>query len=446
MDRIDTLYSTERAAVKDKLEQAEAVSLTGDYWTSVSNDNYLGVTAHYFTRQWELQSHALTVMKTEERHFADNVVDHFMTVAREWGIEEKVASLTTDSARNMVAAARQLPFEHVPCVAHSVHRAVTVSLHNSPFDSALAKCRKLVGHFKHSPANASELKQQQAAHHQKQEALTQEVPTRWNSTLEMVKRVHRNIKPLRDALALHPTRIPMPTAAELEKTKKLETALEHCRYVSDLLGGEMYVSCSVVLPALCHLSRVMDATEDDPAYMVKFKATFKADMDGRKDKYNTTWLRIATALDPRFKDLKCLTKPDRVQVWNSIRTLLMEMQRPAELDDTPEPAKKKPALMLADESSSDEEEDSVERCIDRYKAEPMINLDDSPQEWWSTHAASHRELAILARRYLSTPATSVPSERLFSLSGHVVQKRRASLSPENVNRLVCLSNWLKAKK
>lgn len=221
--RIDKLYEAERADVKDALDQTETVSLTGDYWTSVSNDNYLGVTAHYFTPQWELRSHALTVMKTDERHFADNIVDHFMTVAREWEIEEKVASLTTDSARNMVAAVRQLPFEH------SVHRAVTVSLQNSPFDSALAKCRKLVGHFKHSPANASELKQQQVAHNQKQEALTQEVPTRWNSTLEMVKRVHRNVEPLRDALALHPTKIAMPTAAELEKTKKLETTLEHCR-------------------------------------------------------------------------------------------------------------------------------------------------------------------------------------------------------------------------
>ena len=32
----------------------------------------LHITAHYFDPQWELQSHALTVMKTEERHFADN--------------------------------------------------------------------------------------------------------------------------------------------------------------------------------------------------------------------------------------------------------------------------------------------------------------------------------------------------------------------------------------
>ncbi|KAG1948870.1 THAP domain-containing protein 11-like [Pimephales promelas] len=92
----------------------------------------------------------------------------------------------------------------------------------------------------------------------------------------------------------------------------------YTRYVSELLGGEKFVSCSVVLPALCHLSRVMEVSEDDPAYMIKFKETFTTDMDKRKEKTNTTWLRVATALDPRFKDLKCLSRTDRAEVWSSV--------------------------------------------------------------------------------------------------------------------------------
>ncbi|XP_060792633.1 E3 SUMO-protein ligase ZBED1-like [Neoarius graeffei] len=408
--RIETFYETEKSQLQQTLGQTDIVALTGDYWTSLSNENYLGVTAHYFTPQWELQSHALTVMKTEERHFADTVAEHFMKVAREWNIEKKVVSLTTDSACNMMAAARKLPFEHMPCVIHSVHRAIKVSLHNSPFDSALAKCRKLVGHFKHSTANALELEQQQIAHKQKKEALTQEVATRWNSTLEMIKRVNRNVEPLREALALNSTKVTMPTATELEKTKKLEAVLEHCRYVSDLLGGEKFVSCSVVLPALCHLSRVMDVTEEDPAYMIKFKETFSADMGGHKEKLNITWLRVATALDPRFKDLKCLSKPDRVLVWDSIHALLQELGKgsQAERDNksTPEPEKKKPALMLTQESSSDEEEDHVDQCIEHYKSEPMIGIEDSPQEWWSTHEASHNIIRMIL------PPTSVTSRHM----------------------------------
>lgn len=217
--------------------------------------------------------------------------------------------------------------------------------------------------------------------------------------------------------------------------------------MSDLLGGEKFVSCSAVLPALCHLSCVLETTEDDPAYMVKYKESFEADLEARKAKTNITWLRVATALDPRFKDLKCINKPDRAEVWDSIRALLhgMEKERPAQPESqaTPDPPSKKQTLMLLQESSSEEEEDNVEQCVERYKAEPLAGMDDCPQEWWSTHKASHSDMARLARKYLATPATSVPCERLFSLSGHVVQKRRASLLSENVNRLVCLSNWLK---
>ena len=71
--------------------------------------------------------------------------------------------MSTDSARNMIAAARELPFDHMPCAAHLIQRAITVALENSPFDGALAKCRKVVGHFKHSPPNAQELEEQQVA-------------------------------------------------------------------------------------------------------------------------------------------------------------------------------------------------------------------------------------------------------------------------------------------
>ena len=46
------------------LEQAASVALTGDNWTSVSNDNYLGVTAHFIDNVWKLRSFALEIKKT----------------------------------------------------------------------------------------------------------------------------------------------------------------------------------------------------------------------------------------------------------------------------------------------------------------------------------------------------------------------------------------------
>lgn len=63
-------------------------------------------------------------------------------------------TIGTDSAPNMIAAA-SLPFEHVPCVVHIVQRIITVLCRDSRFDGVLDKCNKIVGHFKHSPANSA---------------------------------------------------------------------------------------------------------------------------------------------------------------------------------------------------------------------------------------------------------------------------------------------------
>lgn len=150
-------------------------------------------------------------------------------MAREWEIEEKITTVGTDCARNMIAAARILPFEHMPCVAHILQRCITVSLGDSGFVSALSKCRKIVGHFKHSPANALELEAQQATLGQRKEPLIQDVPTRWNSTLEMVKRLNRNQAAVKATLDQQSHKLVMLTPQEWDKLQKLESLLEPCK-------------------------------------------------------------------------------------------------------------------------------------------------------------------------------------------------------------------------
>lgn len=76
-----------------------------------------------------------------------------------------------------------------------------------------------MGHFKHGPASAAELEQKQIKLGQKKESLIQDIPTRWNSTLDMIKSVSRNKHPLREE------------TAEMDKLQRLEMLLEPCRYI-----------------------------------------------------------------------------------------------------------------------------------------------------------------------------------------------------------------------
>ena len=178
MKRIHQLYGDERNTEEEMLAGACHVALMGDHWTSVSNHNSLGVTAHLIDSEWKRKSFALTLSKTVTRHYADACAEQFNAVTKEWEIENKVTMIGTDSARNMVAAARQLPTEHIPCAAHMLQRTITVCLEDSSFDTALAKCRKIVGHFKHSPASTEKLHQQQTALGQAREPLVQDISTK----------------------------------------------------------------------------------------------------------------------------------------------------------------------------------------------------------------------------------------------------------------------------
>lgn len=158
--------------------------------------------------------------------------------------------------------------------------------------------------------------------------------------------------------------------------------------------------------------------------------------------------KVATSLDPRFKDLKCLPRAEREPVWAKLSELV-KAEEPAlqpPMEEEPEPPKKKTALLLMGSESESDEETPVSNVVERYKVEPSASEDQCPLKWWSEHTACYGNMAHIAQKYLGTPATTVPCERLFSLAGHIVQKRRSCLSSDIVNKLVCLSDWWKKEK
>ena len=160
---------------------------------------------------------------------------------------------------------------------------------------------------------------------------------------------------------------------------------------------------------------------------------------------------LAAALDPRFRKLSFLSPAQRSEV----KTVLEEKAStggdsctstsPSSSSDQPPCKKKKPSVLdslLGEEDSSDNEGGSIVEEVALYLDERPIKRKEDPIAWWRANANRFPRLAVLARRYLSIPATSTPSERVFSVAGIVVDKRRCALSAEMINALVFLHrNW-----
>jgi len=63
-----------------------------------------------------------------------------------------------------------------------------------------------------------------------------------------------------------------------------------------------------------------------------------------------------------------------------------------------------------------------------------------PLEWWRTYASKYPHLSLMARDFLAVPATSIPSEQMFSIAGQILTKRRGSFSESMMNTLMCSKN------
>ena len=85
----------------------------------------------------------------------------------------------------------------------------------------------------------------------------------------------------------------------------------------------------------------------------------------------------------------------------------------------------------------------IEKEISTYLEYPPLKADADPLAWWRSENGQFPNLAYLARKYLSVCGTSVPSERIFSSAGHILNSLRNRLLPENVSKLVFLANNLK---
>ena len=109
---------------------------------------------------------------------------------------------------------------------------------------------------------------------------------------------------------------------------------------------------------------------------------------------------------------------------------------------------------LLSDSDSDEEAtpvDSIEEEFNLYmrmvvpwpKKEPGKEKEKPNRlKWWKTKQDTFPIISKLARRYLAVPASSVPSERVFSVAGTIVNKKRSRLTPSHVATLIFLNkNW-----
>ena len=72
--------------------------------------------------------------------------------------------------------------------------------------------------------------------------------------------------------------------------------------------------------------------------------------------------------------------------------------------------------------------DQMKELISDYFESVSSYKDKCPLYFWKMHQEKYRPLAQLTKMYLAVPASSASVERIFSISGHILSSKRASMS------------------
>lgn len=151
---------------------------------------------------------------------------------------------------------------------------------------------------------------------------------------------------------------------------------------------------------------------------------------------------ISTILDPRIKYMGVRSNEEEI---------LREKYEEYKEDFLPTPIASRPTSPTLSETTFstiiykptlfaifEQDQPRVADEVTEYLKEDKIPFNHNPFEWWMSKKSKYPILAKMARIYLATPATSTPSERLFSDAGNLLTAKRTRMNPELFKRIMFL--------
>lgn len=450
--RLIYLYNRVKTDLKKKLECFENVVLTTDTWTSRSTTSYITVTAHAIEESWKPFSCTLTTEEMSEHHTAENIKERLINIMQEWSITDKVFAIVHDNAQNITKAIllnRDIFGDSVPCFAHSLQLCVQKGLSSSKDIELLLKvCRDVVSHFHYSNLAAACLKRKQELLGLKTHKLIQSVKTRWNSTYYMLERLSEQREAVLAVLSDRSV-ISSKTASTLEMTEvqwlkilRLLEILKPFETATTLLSSEMDPTISMAKPLMKSIVENFlqnDEHDKNCEMTMTLKNVLRTEIETRfrlVNEENLTIFDTSSFLDPRYiNDIHEIVKHRAIK-FIELTEQRMSLENAKVCDEIEEEKSSALSFLFPKEAAANV---SSRTETSMYLQESPVKKNCNIYDWWKEKERKYPKLAIIARRYLSIPATSTPSERVFSTAGNIVSSKRSCLLPENVNILIFLS-------
>lgn len=439
---LSKVYNKILEGIKRQIAKAVAICVTTEGWTSITNDRYIAITAHYIDQESDkFNSVMIGCIHFEEWHTSSNLSEFLKSKFLEWGIENAIVAFVSDNTVNMLNAVRLGGWCSFTCFAHTINSVVQASV--SKISDTIDKVKRIVEYFHRNKIAAEELRDIQQLDDTELK-LKRDRGFGWNFTYDMLVRV-KNMKDSIIATLLLLGSDLLLSQEDWEIIKKVIPILKIFHEIIKEICGEKYVSASSYIVYCKLINKTVDKyTEETFTSIQEVINTLKFQMKMRfRDVETNVLLSEATILDPRFKKNGFSNVDNYEKAAAALKLKLGKIILPSTETD------------VSDVAPNDVQSDSIwedfygEESVlvpqnpidefDKYIQEPLLKRHENPLDWWRERKAVYPHLYSYMLKRLNITATSVPCERVFSKAGLELNERRTRLSTNKLSEFVFIS-------
>ncbi|XP_059095066.1 zinc finger BED domain-containing protein 4-like [Tigriopus californicus] len=459
---LPSMFEEIQGRLVKQLEQTSWVCLTTDLWTSLNAVGFLAVTVHFWNQHDEdLCSFTLDCIRIHGRHTSQILGEELQKILVRNNVLSKVVVCVTDNGANMVKAVKNTKLCHIPCYAHTLNLVANGSPRNVPaVHKVIETASKIVEQTKKSSIvheKFETIQRNQGIPVVKK--LIQDVATRWNSTYEMMDRIVELRGPICELMSEQGMcdKVGCVDSNWWQAVSQCVEVLQPLYEATLELSGEQRPTGSKIIPITKmlthHYQKNVDKSEAG-SVAHDLASEVLANITRRFGIFEDfPELAISTILDPRFKshgfqyDCKLTHASDLL-----LQELgkLIEVEAPFHQVEESRPKQTRTSLWEPFDQCIVQKRESglfkSARCeLNAYFQQPCESRHSNQITWWNKDGRAQFPLLYkLAMKYSIIPATSVPSERVFSVAGQVLSKRRNRLGDECARLLICLHNNINA--
>ncbi|WVZ57179.1 hypothetical protein U9M48_007598 [Paspalum notatum var. saurae] len=467
---VEKHFKDKHAKLVERLQSVSCVALTSHIWSGNAKEDYLSVVAHFVN-----EKRILAMRLIDCSHSGVNIAERIADVVAEYGLTDKIFSITLDNASANSKAMETLSSLLSGYVGPLLlHQRCTCHIINLIVKSAFEELKHFLDDFRTPILFLNSSNQRIAAYKSFYVALgvrprkfSLYMDVRWNSTYLMLK----HLIPYKSNFSTHyPPRPqgPLLTDDHWHVGEKILEFFERFYDSTVVMSGVYYPTSPLMLHHILCIIRHLNLYEND--------RLLRTTIVPMKDKFFKYWGAIpmlyafAFILDTRakirgFNNVLCLlsrlTGRDYSAYLTTLRAELSDLfkkyddkfgavrlQRPSNAAPGEGPSNpsalsrrtSSSALLHAASTPTGISGTELASYLDSDTVQKFDN-DFNILDYWYDHKITYPVLSILAKDVLSVPVSIVSSESAFSLVSRVIEERRRRLLPSMVEMLSLIKDW-----